>query len=79
MAQVEVGSAKSQRGKAVTGWIDAVSLPTGGFDRFPVIIAQGHEDDGPVMWITAGIHGGEHTGVIAAQQIISPSLVSSMR
>jgi predicted deacylase len=47
-------------------------------DRFPVIIAQGRED-GPVFWLTTGIHGPEHTGLIVLHNLITPELVKSLR
>jgi predicted deacylase len=43
----------------------------------PVIIAQGKED-GPVFWITAGIHGIEHAGIQVIHKLISPELVTAL-
>lgn len=77
MNQIAVGTAHSRPGEIVTGWLDGVELPTGGHDRFPVIIAQGRED-GPIFWVTASIHGGEHTGIIAAQRLATPELVDEL-
>jgi predicted deacylase len=78
MKGIQIGSATGQPGKIVTGWLDGVGLPTGGVDRFPVIVAQGRED-GPVFWVTASIHGGEHTGLIAAQRLAIPELVRGLK
>lgn len=78
MNQVTVGTARSKPGGIVTGWLKGVELPTGGDDHFPVIIAQGRED-GPVFWVTASIHGGEHTGIIAAQRLVTPELVEVLQ
>ncbi len=55
-----------------------MDLPTGGQDRLPVIVAQG-KTDGPVMWVTAGIHGSEHAGVIVAQRLASHQLIRTLR
>jgi len=77
MTPITVGTATAKPGKIVTGWMDGVELPTGGTDRFPVIIAQGKKD-GPVFWVTASIHGGEHTGLIAAQELVTPELVAQL-
>ncbi|HEC22571.1 MAG TPA: deacylase [Chloroflexi bacterium] len=78
MPELTIGSATTRPGEIVTGWFDAVTLPTGGADRFPVIIAQGKEADGPVLWVTASIHGGEHTGLITVQRLITPELVAGL-
>lgn len=77
MPELTIGTAAARPGQIVTGWFDAVQLPSGGMDRFPVIIAQGA--DGPVMWLTASIHGSEHTGLIVIQRLITPDLVANLR
>ena len=77
MPPLSVGTASAKPGKIVTGWFDAVALPTGEMDRFPVVIAQGTKP-GPVLWITTGIHGPEHSGLIALHTLIAPELVKSL-
>ncbi len=79
MPTFTIGTATTKPGEVSYGWFDAVPLPTGDTDRFPVIIAQGKDIDGPVFWITTGIHGGEHTGPIVVQRLITPELVSRLR
>ncbi len=74
-----IGTATAQPGEIVTGWFEAIPLPTGGTDCFPVMIAQGVDPDGPVLWLTTGIHGDEHTGLIVIHNLITPELVASMR
>jgi predicted deacylase len=78
MPSLQIGTAAARPGEIVTGWFEAVRLPTGGKDRFPVIIAQGREADGPVMWVTTGIHGPEHTGLISVHRLITPALVGGL-
>ncbi|MBN1430257.1 MAG: succinylglutamate desuccinylase/aspartoacylase family protein [Anaerolineae bacterium] len=78
MSPITIGTTTSKPGTISYGWFDAVPLPTGGMDRFPVIIAQGKDTDGPVFWITTGIHGGEHTGPIIVQQFITQALVDRL-
>jgi len=78
MAPLTVGTASARPGKIVTGWFDAVALPTGQMDRFPVIIAQGSTPD-PVFWITTGIHGPEHAGLISLHTLITEELVGALR
>lgn len=73
-----IGTAVAQPGKITTGWLQGPDLPTGGQDRFPVILAQGKDAQGPVFWVTAGIHGGEHTGLIVAQRLATPQFVAKL-
>ncbi|MBN1565054.1 MAG: succinylglutamate desuccinylase/aspartoacylase family protein [Anaerolineae bacterium] len=75
---ITVGSARSQPGQIVYGQFDAVPLLTGGSDAFPVIIAQGKAGDGPVLWLTANIHGNEYNGLAVIHQLITPELVAAM-
>ena len=59
---LEIGTARAEAHKIVYGAFEALELPSGGHDSFPIIIAQG-DPDGPVLWVTAGIHGAEYTGI----------------
>lgn len=77
MPAFTVGTAVARAGEITYGTFPAVSLPTGGQDEFPVIIAQGNQD-GPVMWVTSGIHGGEHTGIITIHQLMTVELVREL-
>jgi hypothetical protein len=77
-AAIVVGTARAQPGQIVYGTFDAVELPSGGFDQFPVIIAQGSLP-GPTLWITASIHGAEYTGMAVAHRLVTPELVNRMR
>jgi predicted deacylase len=78
LSPLQIGSASAKPGEISTGWFDAVSLPTGSLDRFPVMIGQGISGDGPVIWITANIHGNEHSGLAAIHQLLTPDLVASL-
>ncbi|MBI3170830.1 MAG: succinylglutamate desuccinylase/aspartoacylase family protein [Chloroflexi bacterium] len=73
-----IGTATAKRGEIVYGEYFLVQHPVGGADVLPVIIAQGQED-GPVFWITAGIHGIEHAGIQVIHKLIMPELVKQMR
>jgi predicted deacylase len=77
-ASIEVGTARSKPGHIVYGQFDAVPLPTGGADVFPVIIAQGPAGVGPVLWLTGNIHGNEYNGLAVIHQLITPELVAAM-
>jgi predicted deacylase len=75
---LEIGSASGQPGRLAYGVVEGVALPSGGSDQFPVIIAQGRKD-GPVLWLTASIHGAEYTGILVIHQLLTPELVSHLR
>lgn len=75
---VEIGSARAKPGEIVYGVFDAMGLPTGGMESFPVIIAQGKRD-GPTLWLTAGIHGDEFTGLQVIYRLIQPELAARMQ
>lgn len=70
---MEIGTATATPGELTTGYLDATALPTGTPERLPVLIASG-ENDGPTLWVTAGIHGNEVTGVATAQDVMRAAL-----
>lgn len=76
--QIVIGTAKSTPGTLVYGEFEAVPLPTGGADSFPVIIAQGQNADGPVLWLTANIHGGEYNGIATVHRIVTDELLREL-
>ena len=63
---MKIGTAETEAGEFATGYLSVGDLPTGGAERLPVVLADGAED-GPTVWVTAGIHPDETTGVAAAQ------------
>ncbi len=78
MSVYEVGSAISKPGAYSYGAIPVLDLPTGGHEEIPVVIAQGKES-GPVVWVTANIHGGELTGIASVHRLLSMDLPQEMR
>ncbi|GAB4435511.1 MAG: succinylglutamate desuccinylase/aspartoacylase family protein [Anaerolineae bacterium] len=78
VAQLEIGTAKGQPGRLAYGAVDAVPLPTGDFDRFPIVIAQGREP-GPTLWLTASIHGNEYTGLAVLHRLLDDDLARRLR
>ncbi|MBN1966064.1 MAG: succinylglutamate desuccinylase/aspartoacylase family protein, partial [Anaerolineae bacterium] len=70
-SHMHIGTAASVPGQIVYGQFDAVPLPTGGYDSFPVIIAQG-KSEGPTFWITGSIHGNEHSGLAVIHRLLGP-------
>jgi hypothetical protein len=70
---MQLGTARADPGTIAYGWFHVTGLPTGGDERLPVVLAEG-EDDGPTLWITAGIHGNEATGVAVAQDVMDERL-----
>lgn len=73
-----IGSAKIVPGTIQYGKWEAFRHPTGQVEFLPVVVARG-EEDGPCLWLTAGIHGPEHTGPLVLHQLLNPGLVQSMR
>ena len=78
-ASLKVGDCVAAPGRLSYGRFEGVSLPTGGFDDIPVVIAQGLKD-GPTFWITANIHGDEVAGIVALHRLLAyEDLCSKMR
>ena len=73
-----VGTATAVPGTIQYGRWDALSHPTGHTEFLPVIIAQGREE-GPCIWLTAGIHGPEQAGPAVIYRLISQELVDKLR
>ncbi|MFB6155069.1 MAG: succinylglutamate desuccinylase/aspartoacylase family protein [Haloferacaceae archaeon] len=74
---MKLGTATADPGTVSYGWFHVTRLPTGGDERLPVVVAEG-ERDGPTLWITAGIHGNEATGVAAAQDVVDEALPGAL-
>src|ERR1700742_1107908 len=64
---LSVGSAVGRPGERVSGFIDVPAATDPG-TRIPVTIITGI-DDGPVLALTAGIHGSEPSPILAMQQL----------
>lgn len=75
---IRIGTATSQPGAIMYGTFDAVALPTGGADTFPIVIAQGSAGPRPVLWITGNIHGGEFDGLATIHHLITPDLLKHL-
>ncbi|HVO71475.1 MAG TPA: succinylglutamate desuccinylase/aspartoacylase family protein [Aggregatilineaceae bacterium] len=75
---IRIGTAHNEPGKIVCGTFEGVPLPTGGMDSFPVIVAQGKSGDGPVLWLTANIHGTEYDGLAVIHDLLTPDLLPNL-
>jgi predicted deacylase len=73
-----VGTATAQPGSIRYGRWEALGHPTGHAEFLPVILAQGREE-GPCLWLTAGIHGPEQAGPAVLYRLITQSLVDQLR
>lgn len=76
--KLRIGTAESAPGSYAYGVIPVLELPTGGQETIPVVIAQGREP-GPLLWVTANIHGGELTGIASIHRLLTPDLPASMK
>jgi predicted deacylase len=74
---ITVGNVTGRRGHYAYGTLATMPLPSGGVESWPVIIAQG--DEGPVLWLTATIHGGEVTGLAAIHELLTQDLPRRLR
>ncbi|MGD8399257.1 MAG: succinylglutamate desuccinylase/aspartoacylase family protein [Anaerolineae bacterium] len=73
-----IGTATAQPGTIQYGRWEALDHPTGSGEFLPVILAQGRED-GPCLWLTAGIHGPEQAGPAVLYHLLTQALVDEMR
>lgn len=78
MRSLQIGTAIANPGGHAFGTIRVLELPTGGYEEIPVIITQGRES-GPIVWVTANIHGGELTGIASIHRLLSMELPRHMR
>ncbi|MGD2041851.1 MAG: succinylglutamate desuccinylase/aspartoacylase family protein, partial [Anaerolineae bacterium] len=75
---ITLGTAVSKPGTIQYGRWEAFGHPTGHVEFLPVVIAQGREE-GPCLWLTAGIHGPEQAGPAVLYRLLTPELVRQMR
>ncbi|CAG1015253.1 N-alpha-acetyl-L-2,4-diaminobutyric acid deacetylase [Anaerolineae bacterium] len=73
-----IGELLSKPGEYAYGKFHALQLPNGSEEFLPVIIAHGRSS-GPVLWITAGIHGDEYTGIGVIHRLLTPELLTDLR
>jgi predicted deacylase len=74
---LSLGTARASAGRIVYGTFDLVEHPTGGAEQLPVIIAQG-SPRGPVFWLTAGIHGNEHSGLQVLHLLLTREMAKKL-
>ncbi|MBC5824155.1 MAG: succinylglutamate desuccinylase/aspartoacylase family protein [Candidatus Eremiobacteraeota bacterium] len=77
-AALTVGTCSGEPGRLTYGIFPGADLPTGSADALPVIIAQGKEP-GPVLWLTANIHGNEVAGIPAVHRLLNDELCGALR
>jgi predicted deacylase len=75
---IKLGNTVAKPGTIQYGRWEALSHPTGHAEFLPVILAQGKED-GPCLWLTAGIHGPEQAGPPVIYRLVTQELVDQMR
>lgn len=73
-----LGDVVAVPGELTHGWFELAALPTGHLERLPVILAQGRES-GPVLWLTANIHGDEVTGLAVVHELLTTTLARQLR
>jgi predicted deacylase len=75
---LSVGTCRAIPGELAYGSFQGPELPTGGTDSLAVVIAQGNED-GPVFWLTANIHGNEVCGIPVVHRLLTEQLCRDLR
>jgi predicted deacylase len=75
---ITLGTVASEPGTIQYGRWEALSHPTGHAEFLPVIVAQSKED-GPCLWLTAGIHGPEQAGPLVLYRLLTQELVADMK
>lgn len=73
-----VGTCRAVGGQLSYGAFEGPALPTGGVEQLAVVIARGVRD-GPVLWITANIHGNEVSGIPVLHRLLVPDLCKHLR
>lgn len=66
---IRVGTIAAPSGTKVKGKLLAGEFSTGTEVYLPIVVING-ENDGPVIWVNACVHGNELNGVLAAQKLI---------
>lgn len=74
---LHIGSAVGRPGAVTHGWLPGVKLATGQADDLPVLIADSGKP-GPVVWVTATVHGNELTGVHVIHRLFEEHLPGSL-
>lgn len=72
---VTIGTATAERGQRADGWLHLGHRPDNSPIQTPIILINGGED-GPALWIQAGIHGDEYDGTVAiwrSLELVDPS------
>lgn len=66
------------RGEITETWFHIINNGIGEPVRIPILIARGHED-GPILGLTAALHGNELNGIPVIQRLFSELDVSQLR
>ncbi len=75
---MKIGTAQAERGAVAQGYLHTAWLADGAEVRVPVMIAHGKRD-GPLLWINAGVHGEEISGIFAIHRLFSRLDVAALR
>jgi predicted deacylase len=66
---VVFGGISARPGQHQRGRVKALELSDGSWAEFPVMITNG-VDDGPIVYLGAGIHGDEYNGIAVIQEVM---------
>jgi len=75
---MKISNVISKPGTIQYGWYEAFAHPTGEREDLPLIVVEG-SSGGPCIWLTAGIHGDEHTGPLVIYRLMEDILEQGLR
>jgi predicted deacylase len=73
-----LGGVSAKAGSIQYGKWEAFQHPTGTVEFLPIVIAQGKQE-GPCIWLTAGIHGPEQAGPLVIYRLITQELIERLK
>ncbi len=75
---IVIGTATRRPGTLQYGQWTAFDYPTGQEEFLPVLIAGGRRP-GPCLWLTAGMHGPEHSGPLVVHRLLQAGFPAELR
>ncbi len=75
---MKIGTVECDKGDKKQGYITTAYLADGAAVNVPLIVARGSEN-GPILWINAGVHGEEVSGLFAIHKLIDTIDIKTLK
>lgn len=75
---MKIGTVECDKGEKTQGYITTAYLADGAEVNVPLMIARGLEK-GPVLWINAGVHGEEVSGIFAIHKLFNSIDIKTLK